>query len=161
MSCNTVRMAFPKEQMTMVHSKIFTLTGLLAPLLIAPCVAFLGSIDLRTLFMLEHGSGSLLVSSGLLVFLLLSQFGGKEDRRSIAVGSLLLIFGVGAFVVRGGLLHRIITATTPGQGGLSGGRVAVVVVCYVCLVVCYIRSVLPVSKVPDRATHVVAWSELD
>ena len=67
----------------MLQSKTLNVAGLLAPVLISPVLAFLPAITLRTVFTLEHSSGSLLVSGGLVAFLLVARLKG-DDNRTVA-----------------------------------------------------------------------------
>lgn len=135
----------------MLLSKVFSSAGLLIPVLITPFVALFGSVDFGTVFMLEHSSGSLLVSGGLVAFLLLARLEGDSGNRDFFVGCVLFIAGVGAFVARGTILKDLATPGQQGQAGLSWAKAAFVVVCYLALVFCHFRFVMkkPEPEVPE------------
>ena len=135
----------------MLLSKVFSSAGLLFPLVFSPFLAFLLSVDLGTLLMLEHSSGSLLVPGGLVAFFLLAQLEGDNDNRAFLVGCLLFTFAVLAFVARGAILCKLATLEHPEQSGLDWIRAALIVVAYLVVVICHFRFVMkkPEPEVPE------------
>lgn len=143
----------------MLQSKALNIGGLLAAVVVTPVLAVLASVDLDTVLTLEHSSGSLLVSSGLVAFLLLARLEG-EDKRTVIGGSLLFIAGIAAFLLRGAIVQDVATSANPPQAGLNGIRIALMIIFYLALAIGYIRYILsePQPQAPQTA-HVVRWAE--
>lgn len=144
----------------MLQSKILNVVGLLAPVVISPVVAFLPLITLGTVFRVEHSSGSLLVSAGMVAFLLLARLKG-DDIRTVLAGSALFLAAISAFVLRGGILHGLATSANPAPApALTGIKVAVIIIVYLLLAAWYLRYILvePRPQAPQTA-RIIGWAE--
>lgn len=140
----------------MLQSNVLNVGGLLVPVIISPVLAFLPSITLSRVFTIEHGSGSLLASSGMVAFLLLARLKG-DDIRTVVIGSMLFLGALGAFLLHGGILYGLVTSANPAITGLTIG---VMIIFYLSLAFCYLRVILsePQPQAPQPA-RVVGWAE--
>lgn len=140
----------------MLHSKILNAGGVLVPVFISPVLALLPPITLGTVFTIEHSSGSLLASSGMVAFLLLARLKG-DDIRTAVIGSVLFLGALGAFFLRGGILYGLSTSVNPG---ITGPTIGLMMIFYLALAFSYLCVVF-VERQPQapKTMRIDEWAE--